>query len=278
LTCPFLLLALLNVFSLKILLAATLAIPRQPFTPPPTNISHTKEWTTGSVYYATLLVAEAFGKTNQSQIVDMSNSTDIYHPAYAIYENGAPTRMVLFNYVNDPSGANTYTVTMNGFTSGQVFVRYLAASSVSEQYNITWAGQTMGYSFASDGRLHGEQATVTIDCANGACVVPVYAPSIALVFLSPNALTDSSAAANATTTFATTVMGTGSATVNPQVMETSNGQNGPAGQVGSTSQQRASQSGSRRSVVPSVGLVMGLVGMGVARTIVSVLGTICFLS
>jgi hypothetical protein len=75
--------------------------------------------------------------------------------------------------------------------------------------------------------------TETITCSNGACVVPVYAPSIALVFLTNAALTDSDVPSSATVTYATTVIGTGSATINPQVLSTSNGQN-PTSAAGRT--------------------------------------------
>lgn len=62
----------------------------QPFTPPPTNQSTFHQWTVGPIFYAALIVAEAFGSSNESQIIDMfANSASIYTPAYAIYENGA---------------------------------------------------------------------------------------------------------------------------------------------------------------------------------------------
>ncbi len=45
-----------------------------------------------------------------------ADNGNIYTPAYAIYENGAPTRLVLFNFVTDNSGASNYeaVVSMNG--------------------------------------------------------------------------------------------------------------------------------------------------------------------
>ncbi|KAK8866161.1 hypothetical protein IAR55_001312 [Kwoniella newhampshirensis] len=218
-----------------------------PFTPPPSNQSTTKQWTTGSVYYATLLVAEAFGQSNVSRIVDMTPTPDvdannIYHPAYAVYENDAPSRVVLFNYIDDASGANdlSVTLTLNGSTLGAstVYVRYFQAPTVGEQYDITWANQTMGYSFGSDGRLSGTQATVTITCTDGSCVIPVQAPSVAIVFLSEQALSSSTAAQNAKSVFSTSVIGTGSATVDAQALQTSNGQingNGGSTSKGSSS-------------------------------------------
>ena len=225
-------------------------------------MSSTAQWTTGSVYYSSLIVPEVFGK---SRIVDLSASTDIYHPVYAIYEADTPTRAVLFNYVSDTSGASTYEVTLNS-ASPFVSVRYLSAPTVSEQNNITWANQTMGGSFRSDGRLTGNLDTVNITCTDGHCVVPVYAPSIALVFLTPEALVDSSVAATAaTSTFATTVIGTG--TLDPAVLQTSNGQIGPIAAVGSTSEGSTSAAGRRLGAVwPSL-LFGSVVGMGLLRTL-----------
>ncbi|ORX37451.1 hypothetical protein BD324DRAFT_451328 [Kockovaella imperatae] len=228
-----------------------------PFTPPSGTLPDYYKWTTGSVYYSALVVAEAFGQSNVSQIVDLNmNNGSIYHPGYAIYENGAPSRLVLINYVSDPTGASTYqaTVTLGDGVAlpSSVAVRYLQAPSVADHDNITWAGQTLGSSFNSDGRLMGNQTTVTIDCENGACVVPVYAPSIALVFLNGDALTNSNPVEGATQTYATTVIGFGSATINPEVLETSNGQNG--GQLGSNSKGSAGAA-DRRAVISSGFLV-----------------------
>ncbi|WVW82605.1 hypothetical protein I302_104616 [Kwoniella bestiolae CBS 10118] len=236
-----------------------------PFTPPPSTESSSKQWTTGSIYYSTLVVAEAFGKTNQSKIVDISPSAEqdannIYHPMYAVYENDQPTRVVLFNYIDDNTGANDLQTTINvGTATSSVSVRYLRAASVSEQYNITWAGQTLGTSFASDGRLYGEQSTVTIQCTDGNCVIPVYAPSIALVFLTEESLSNSSPAADAKTEYETSVVGTGSATVDKQALQTSNGQ-GTKG--GGTSKGSASSGAALRITSSSmIGVILGLGGV-----------------
>ncbi len=49
----------------------------------------------------------------------MDVGTNEFTPQYSIYENGVLVRMALFNYIDDPSGANNYvaTVTPDG---GQV--------------------------------------------------------------------------------------------------------------------------------------------------------------
>ena len=85
------------------------------------------QWTIGPVYYAAVIVAEAFGSSNASQIVDLfANDNNIFTPAYGIYENGNLARVALFNYVTDPSGASTYTASIsvaNGAVPSQVSVK-----------------------------------------------------------------------------------------------------------------------------------------------------------
>ena len=90
-----------------------------PFTPPPTNQSTFRQWTVGPVYYSALVMAEAMGAHNASQLVDLT--TNVNTPVYAIFENGVPTKVALFNFVTDPSGASTYTATISigGGSTGQ---------------------------------------------------------------------------------------------------------------------------------------------------------------
>lgn len=241
------------------------------------------------MFYSTLVVAEAFGPSNQSQIADITNlaqvqatgnetttPASIYHPSYVVYENGAPARAVLFNFVSDPSGASTYSATLSlsgtGALPSSVSVRYLQAASVAEHDNITWAGQTFGGSFASDGQLNGDEQVATVQCTNGQCVIPVFAPSIAVVYLTEAALDESATPTGGVATFATTVVGKGSATYNPAVLETSNGMNGPKGVLGSNSRGSAgsssSSSGARRSTGGSWAWgLLGLAGAGLASLV-----------
>ncbi|KAJ9114611.1 hypothetical protein QFC22_005484 [Naganishia vaughanmartiniae] len=220
-----------------------------PFTPPPSNMTATWKWTTGSIYYSTLAIAEALGPSNTSQVVDMSPQNDnIYAPMYAIYENGAPVRLALFNYVSDSSRASDYTATISlggaDLPSGNISVRYMRAPSVAEKYDITWANQTMGAAYTSDGRLYREQETVSIQCDMTAktCSVPVYAPSMALVFLTTGAMQEAVGSEQATATFGTTYINVGSATVDPAALSTGNGQMGSSA-TGATSEGSAQTSG-----------------------------------
>lgn len=103
------------------------------------------------MYYVSLIMAEVLGSSNQSQVVDLfMNSNNMFTPGYAIYENGNPTRVALFNFVTDSSGASNYTATIAVGGSGasqpnaspsQVSVRYFTAPSVSSKGNFQWAGQ-----------------------------------------------------------------------------------------------------------------------------------------
>lgn len=116
---------------------------------PPTNQSTFRAWTIGPIYYSALVMAEALGSSNASQILDLlPNNQNIYTPAYAIYDRGNLARVLLFNYVSDPTGASDLTVQLDltgvgGSSAGvsTVQVKYLQASSVSQKGNFTWAGQ-----------------------------------------------------------------------------------------------------------------------------------------
>ncbi|KAJ6507834.1 glycoside hydrolase family 79 protein [Mycena vitilis] len=208
-----------------------------PFTPPPTNQSTFHSWTIGPIYYSTLAVAEAFGSSNQSRIIDLQmNGNNSKTPGYAIYDGGVLARLALFNYVTDPTGASAYTASfaIGGGTTGQangtpaqVKVKYLVAASVSAKDNITWAGQTFGTAFESDGRLTGTEDVQTVTCkSDNTCDVKVPAPGFALVFLA-DVSTDKETYA-AVPTFSTTILTKTQNTVSidPSLLATSNGQPG----------------------------------------------------
>lgn len=122
----------------------------------------------------------------------------------------------------------------------------------------------MGGQFESDGRLQGTQETQTIECdqTNNQCVVPVRAPSFALVFLTDDALARSTMPqGSAPITFATTA--TTNANNRPQiapaVLATMNGDGGPSYSrlLGSTG---LTTSGAGVGARPALGMVVGLVG------------------
>ena len=40
-------------------------------TPPPTNQTSFRKWTTGALFYSNIVVAEALGKGGQSRVIDL---------------------------------------------------------------------------------------------------------------------------------------------------------------------------------------------------------------
>jgi len=93
-----------------------------PFYPPPTNQSTFRQWTVGPLYYTALVMAEILGPNNASQVVDLgANSGNTFTPAYAVYENGQVTKVVMINFVTDPSGQTDYTasISIGGGQTGQ---------------------------------------------------------------------------------------------------------------------------------------------------------------
>lgn len=184
-------------------------------------------------------MAEVLGRSDQSQVIDLNvNNGNPSTPGYAIYENGTPMKVALFNYLDDDSGAHDLSVAISigggqtgqpTSTPGSVRVKYLLADHVTAKGNFTWAGQTLGANFESDGRLQGELniANVPCDTTTNTCTVTVPAPGFALVFLNDQAYTDSTPS-DSTVTFATTAFTKtlNTATIDPRALETSNGDSG----------------------------------------------------
>ncbi|KAI0742961.1 hypothetical protein C8Q80DRAFT_1123075 [Daedaleopsis nitida] len=233
-----------------------------PFTPPPTNLSAVDQWTVGPIMYSTLVVAEALGPSNTSQVLDLfANNADGNTPAYAIYESGQLARMVLINFMSEQNGQGAYTATIsvgggdtgeaNG-TPASVKVKYLQAPSVTEKNNITWANQTFGARFQGDGRLSGSEVIQTITCDQSAntCVIPVPAPGVALVFVSSAAqgAVDPTHTETYSTTAVTKTKNT--VTIDPSVLATSNGNSGKDRKLSSTSQGSSDAHGRTAGVAP----------------------------
>ncbi|KAI0354193.1 hypothetical protein OH77DRAFT_1437562 [Trametes cingulata] len=237
-----------------------------PFTPPPTNLSAVNQWTVGPIFYSSLVIAEALGKSNTSRVLDLfANGANAATPAYAIYENDVLARLVLINYMTEQNGQGQYTATIsigggdtgeaNG-TPSSVKVKYLLAPTVAEKNNVTWANQTFGGRFQADGRLSGTEVIQTINCDTNAntCQIPVPAPGVALVFLSSDA--QSAVDPSATATFATTAVTktANTVTIDPSVLATSNGQSGSNRQLSSTSK-GSSSAGRTAGVAPGLTLL-----------------------
>lgn len=223
-----------------------------PITPPP-GIAAKRGygWTMGPVLYSAIMVAEALGSTGTAQVADLQiNGNNDNMAGYVIYENGAPAKVVLINYVNDPTGNSDYTAQLAIDGSGlnlpnaspsQVFVRRLRShsNSTADHVPFYYANQTFGEVLSSNGILQGNQFTETISCdpTNNLCSVTVPAASAALVFLTPQAEAGAINTAEARTfsTTVTTVQVKNTASINPSVLATSNGYGGLNNQIGSTS-------------------------------------------
>lgn len=81
---------------------------------PPGSVASIDQWTVGAIFYASLVVSEALGRSGTSQIVDLfANGGNEFTPGYAIYENGVLARVVLINFMTDPSGASDYTASLS---------------------------------------------------------------------------------------------------------------------------------------------------------------------
>ncbi|KAE9392594.1 hypothetical protein BT96DRAFT_864152 [Gymnopus androsaceus JB14] len=240
-----------------------------PFISPPTNQSSFREWTVGPVYYSALVIAEAIGPSNQSQVLEIvgTGNQSTYTPNYVIYENGQPVRMVLINFLSDSSGNSNYTanIAIGGGETGQatsvpsqITVKYLTASSVSQKGDYTWAGQTFGGNFGSDGRLQGTETILTIPCdqTNLVCSVSVPAPGAALVFLTDE-LTETEGAASTTFSTSTYTKTINTATIDPSVLATSNGRNGSY-PMGSSSKGSANGALGLRESIPGLFVLFGV--------------------
>ncbi|GJJ09247.1 hypothetical protein Clacol_003469 [Clathrus columnatus] len=223
-----------------------------PFTPPPGAAAKKGyQWTIGPMYYAALIVAEAFGSSSTAQVADLFiNNNNTNMAGYVIYQNGKLATVVLINYATDPTGASDFTAQLAIDGSGlnlpnasppNIFVRRLTTpgNSTADHVPFYYANQTFGPPLTSNGILQGDQVTETISCdaTTNLCPVTVKAPSAALVFLNPQAEADSINTADTTPfpTTVTTLSFKNTATINPAVLATSNGYGGLNNQIGSTS-------------------------------------------
>ncbi|KAI0341170.1 hypothetical protein BDW22DRAFT_334247 [Trametopsis cervina] len=257
-----------NNFSTALVHVGGVSDTYNPFTPPPTNITSLEQWTVGPIFYSTLVVAEALGTSGTAQLFDLgANGNNIFTPGYAIYENGNLARVLLVNFVTDPSGASTVTATISvpdGTIPASVSVKYLQAPSVSEKFNITWAGQTFGNRFESDGRLQGTENVVTIQCdqSAGTCAIPVYAPSVALVYLTQASFDEVNPSTTQTfsTTAQTKVVNT--ATIDSAALATSNGNSGASRKKLSSTSKGSSGARPAAVAVPTAFVVLLVTTIG----------------
>ncbi|KAG8903391.1 hypothetical protein FRC01_009212, partial [Tulasnella sp. 417] len=190
------------------------------------------------------------------------NST--HTPGYAVYKDGQPIKLALFNYITDPSGNNDAQF---NFPSSQpsVRVKYFstATDSTADKVQPHPGRPNHGRPIRlSDGRLQGAEQTQTVQCNPGTCSVTVKAPQFALVFLDNQDSIDPLESTQTWPTSVATKLG-GTAVVDPSVLATSNGRGGAqeAFNIGGTSSgSQVYSSGAQRTVFAS-GALAGVVAM-----------------
>jgi hypothetical protein len=53
-------------------------------TPPPTNQTKFRQWSTGAIFYSNIFLAEALGKSGKAQVADLAlNNDNDFTPGYA---------------------------------------------------------------------------------------------------------------------------------------------------------------------------------------------------
>ncbi|KAJ6482192.1 glycoside hydrolase family 79 protein [Mycena vitilis] len=237
-----------------------------PFTSPPTNESTFHQWTVGGLYYSALVMAEAIGPSNNTQVLNIGvPGLSSYTPIYGIYENGVPVRVAIMNYVDDKSGANDVHAVISiagatgAVTPSSVKVKYLAATTVVQKGGYTWAGQTFGGNFESDGRPTGTEDIKTVQCDTTAltCTIDVPAPGFALVFLSDDALTETKGGAVQTYSTTAQTKTHNTATVDPSVLSTSNGYRMSEHELAGTSKPPSAAPRSAQASLIAVGVALG---------------------
>ena len=212
----------------------------------------------GCQYYATLVVAETFGSSSSSQILNLNaNNGNIFTPGYTVYKGGSLSKLALFNFMTDPSGNNDYTATISirpATIPVQVKVMYLSAPSVSSKNNTTWVGQMFGANFALDGHLQGDLNVQTIPCDTNSntCQIKVPAPGFALVFFSDNVFSEVTPSSPQTFAMTTVTKMENMVTVDPSVLATSNGHAGVDRDRSLGSMSRGSENGAGgvRTIAP----------------------------
>ncbi|KAJ7766589.1 glycoside hydrolase family 79 protein, partial [Mycena olivaceomarginata] len=229
---------------------------------PPTNQSTFHQWTVGPLYYSALVMAEAIGPSNNTQL--------IHNRSIISTRTELPSALQSSTTSNDPSGANTVhaVISLSGATMpASVKVKYLAATTVVQKGGYTWAGQTFGKNFESDGRPMGQEDIKTVDCDTTAktCTVDVPAPGFALVFLNDDAFTEDKGAPSMTfpTTAHTRTHNT--ATVEPSVLATSNGFRKSIHELAGTSKPPSAAPRTAQSSLVALSVVVGAVVVMLGR-------------
>ncbi|GFF70275.1 beta-glucuronidase [Aspergillus lentulus] len=136
----------------------------------------------GSPYYGAYFATMALA--NADQIAPLDDQTTAY-ASYAIYQNGAPIRVLLYNSDYYTSGTrSTQTYTLTGLSSSRVTAKRLTApyatSRVDQGQNPTVGGQTFANGTCT---IQGTAVTETATVSSGKATFTVGASEALLVYL-----------------------------------------------------------------------------------------------
>lgn len=129
-------------------------------------------------YFATLALA------NADQIAPLDDQTTAY-AAYAIYKNGSPTKVLLYNSDYYTSGTrSSQTFTLGGLSSSSVTAKRLTAPYATSRQdrgqNPTFGGQTFVNGTCA---IQGTAVTETNTVSSGKATLTVGASEALLVYL-----------------------------------------------------------------------------------------------
>ncbi|KAL4899291.1 hypothetical protein BDW74DRAFT_171583 [Aspergillus multicolor] len=142
-------------------------------------------YTTGAPYYGAYFATMALAHADQIAPLDDQNGS---LAAYAIYQDGEPVKVLLYNSAYYTSGTRpSETFTLTGLDSATVTAKRLTApystSRVDRGESPTVAGQTFGN---GDCVVSGEQDVESVDVEGGEASFIVGASEALLVYFPPN--------------------------------------------------------------------------------------------
>jgi hypothetical protein len=139
-------------------------------------------WTTRASYYAVLAASEVFRGGGAVWDLDLQGGKTAQRATsagYALYTEGAPARLVLFNFADVAGVPRNFTIPKG---HGRLGVRMLRAADelglAADGTQMSWAGQSVGLG----GALQGAAQTSIVECADG-CTLEIPGPAVALVVL-----------------------------------------------------------------------------------------------
>lgn len=129
-------------------------------------------------YFATMALA------NADQIAPLDDQTTPY-AAYAIYQDGAPSRVLLYNSDYYTSGTRpSQTFTLNGLTSSSVTAKRLTAPDSTSRVDQGQVPTVAGRTFANETCvIQGDEVIETSTVSSGSATFTLSASEALLVYL-----------------------------------------------------------------------------------------------